>query len=303
MNFLVAGLINLETTLRVDGFPISYRPARYPFFGVHSAVSGVGYNISKSLTTLGDDVDFLAMIGSDDVSGLVIEALRRDGLDGDNVLQTLDETPQSVILYDGAGNRAINVDLKNIQETGYPADRCEAAISQCDLAVLCNINFARPMLAKAKAEGKTIATDVHAVSDINDDYNADYMRHADILFLSHERLPTAPEEFTQKLQNRYGNSIIVVGMGADGALLAVKGDNFMERITPVQTRPVVNTIGAGDALFSAFLHEYTRTGDPYTGIKKATVFASYKIGSNGAAEGFLSEPELDDLYTLIHGEP
>ncbi len=302
MQTLVAGLINLETTLRIDEFPVSYSPARYPFFGVRSAVSGVGYNIAKALTILGDEVTFLSLIGSDPVGALVYEALERDGIDPENVLQTIDETAQSVILYDRAGSRAINVDLKNIQETGYPADRFEAALTQCDIAVLCNINFTRPMLARAKAAGKRVATDVHAVSSIDDDYNCDYMRHADILFLSHEHLPTAPEEFTQALQSCYGNSIIVVGMGADGALLAVKGDNFMERITPVQTRPVVNTIGAGDALFSAFLHEYSRARDPYSAIKKAAVFASYKIGANGAAEGFLTEPELDDLYTLISGE-
>jgi len=45
-NILVSGLINIETTLRVDGFPIAYNPVNYPFFGVNSSVSGVGYNIA-----------------------------------------------------------------------------------------------------------------------------------------------------------------------------------------------------------------------------------------------------------------
>ena len=69
----------------------------------------------------------------------------------------------------------------------------------------------------------------------------------------------------------------------------------MERIPPVFTRPVVNTIGAGDALFSAFLHTYARTRDPYESIHKAVVFASYKIGGKGAAEGFLTDQELERL--------
>jgi ribokinase len=43
-SILVSGLINIETTLKVDSFPIEYSPVRYPFFGVNSAVSGVGYN-------------------------------------------------------------------------------------------------------------------------------------------------------------------------------------------------------------------------------------------------------------------
>ena len=35
---LVSGLINIETTLRVEGFPIGYSPVRYPFFGINSTV-------------------------------------------------------------------------------------------------------------------------------------------------------------------------------------------------------------------------------------------------------------------------
>ena len=50
---LVSGLINIETTLRVDGFPINYTPVRYPFHGVDVTISGVGFNVAKALTTLG----------------------------------------------------------------------------------------------------------------------------------------------------------------------------------------------------------------------------------------------------------
>ena len=53
MNILVSGLLNTETTAAVRGFPISYYPIDYPFFGVNTAVSGVAFNISKALRTLG----------------------------------------------------------------------------------------------------------------------------------------------------------------------------------------------------------------------------------------------------------
>ncbi|MBN8594950.1 MAG: hypothetical protein J0M33_24570 [Anaerolineae bacterium] len=62
---LVSGLINLESTLKVDGFPIACSPVRYPFGGVNSSVSGVGYDLAKALTTLGNDVDLLSLIGAD----------------------------------------------------------------------------------------------------------------------------------------------------------------------------------------------------------------------------------------------
>jgi sugar/nucleoside kinase (ribokinase family) len=292
---LVSGLINVETTLRVGSFPIHYEPVRYPFFGLSSTVSGVGYNVAKALITLGEGVDFLSLIGRDSAEQQVRAALAQDGIPGDYVVADLDQTPQSVILYDPTGRRMINVDLKDIQERPYPPERFEAALDACSLAVLCNINFSRPYLRRAKALGKPIATDVHTIADLEDAYNRDYMQAADILFMSDEALPCSPEEWLRKINARYGPEIAVVGLGAQGALLSVRCDNFLERIPAVTTRPVVNTIGAGDALFSAFVHSYLQTRDPYQAIRKATVFASYKIGEKGAAQGFLSAPALDDL--------
>lgn len=121
------------------------------------------------------------------------------------------------------------------------------------------------------------------------------MAAAHILFMSSEHLPCAPEEWARRLQNRYGSEIVVIGLGAEGALLAVKNDNVMERVPSVQVRPVVNTVGAGDALFAAFNHVYHQTGDPLRAIHMAVLFASYKIGESGAAEGFLGAAELAQL--------
>jgi ribokinase len=64
----------------------------------------------------------------------------------------------------------------------------------------------------------------------------------------------------------------------------------------VKTREVVNTIGAGDALLSCFIHYYSETKDPYYSIQLATLFASYKIGDNGGAKGFLTDTELMKLH-------
>jgi sugar/nucleoside kinase (ribokinase family) len=295
-DILVAGLINVETTLQVTGFPIAYEPVRYPFFGVNTTVSGVGLNIAKALTTLGNQVHLLSLIGRDPAGRLIYDTLASLGLDTGRVLAQLDQTAQSVILYDHDGRRQINVDLKDIQQQTYPQPSFEEALLDCSLAVLCNINFTRPLLPQVRQAGKLVATDVHTISNLDDPYNQDYMAAADILFMSHERLPVAPEEWVRRLQNRYGASIIVVSLGPEGALLAVCADNLMERLPAATTRPIVNTIGAGDALFSCFLHEYNRTADPYQAIQKAIYFASYKIGTTGAAEGFLTQQQLDELF-------
>ncbi len=176
---LISGLVNIETTVRVDGFPIPYFPVRYPFFGVRSTVSGVGVNISTALSTLGNPVRLLSLVGDDAPGRLAREALRGRGLDDRYVLAQAAETAQSAILYDGDGRRQIHVDLKDIQEQVYPTALFDEAAEGCRLAVLCNINFSRPLLALARGRGMVIASDVHAIAELDDPYNADFMRAAD----------------------------------------------------------------------------------------------------------------------------
>jgi sugar/nucleoside kinase (ribokinase family) len=298
-NILVSGLINIETTLRVDSFPLVYEPVRYPFFGINSTVSGVGYNVAKALTILGDEVVFLSLVGADEAGGLVRRSLAADQIDDTLVISGMPNTAQSVIIYDQQGKRQIHTDLKDIQERVYPSHLFESALQTASLAVLCNINYNRPFLDRARQAGVPIATDVHTVADVADEYNADFMAAAGILFLSDEHLPEAPELFARRLQERYGTAVIVIGLGAQGALLAVRDDNFMERIPAVVTRPVVNTIGAGDALFSSFINYIAVGADPYDALQKAAVFASWKIGVAGAAQGFLDAQALDNLWVRI----
>jgi sugar/nucleoside kinase (ribokinase family) len=117
---LVSGLINIETTVRVDEFPVTYVPSRYPFFGVNSTVSGVGYNITKALTTLGHEVRFLSLVGDDMHGQWVQQSIRDLGVDTHYVLPTMQGTSQSVILYTPNGQRMIHVDLKDAQDQTYP---------------------------------------------------------------------------------------------------------------------------------------------------------------------------------------
>ena len=299
---LVAGLINIETTLKINGFPIPYFPVTYPFFGVKTTVSGVGYNLAKAFRKLGNQVNFCSLVGPIDEDNALIthNALERDHIPDTYILDTLQETAQSVILYDTQGKREIYTDLKDIQEQTYPAQAFEQAMQDVELCAICNINFAREHLAHARAAGKLIATDVHVLNDPYDVYNADYMRAANILFLSDENLPDTPENFIRRLYEIYHNEIIVIGRGNKGALLYEGRNSYLAHVPAVETRPVINTIGAGDALFTSFCHCYLQSENALEALRKAVVFASYKIGEATAAEGFLTDVELEYWYQKVY---
>lgn len=296
---IVSGLINIETTLRIDSFPLAYNPVNYPFGGVASTVSGVGLNVARALQVLGHDVTLTSMLGRDAAATLVLKQLSDWGLSQAGIALTLDATPQSVIIYDREGRRQIHVDLKSVQETPYPLEACPVNWPAFDLAVLCNINFSRGLIPHARSSGLPIATDVHTIGDLDDAYNRDFMEAADILFLSHEHLPGEPSAVAENLSTRYGCRTVVVSMGAAGALIRHAGE-LPVQVPARASRPIVSTIGAGDALFSGFLHGILSGRKPVDALRAATVFASWKIGAASASSGFLTAPELDILCdTLI----
>ncbi len=296
---LVAGLINIETTLKVEGFPIGYNPVEYNFFGIDTTVSSVGISIPKALNTLGEDTKVISYIGNDISGDIVEKEFDNYGWDKDYLIKELDGTPQSIVLFDGNGKRKIFLDLKNIQDKTIEINKVESLIDGSELVVICNNNFTRSMLKVAKEKNKIIATDVHVLSDVHDEYNKEFLQYADILFLSNENIPYDTKQFICDLKDTYNSKIIVIGLGSEGAMMYVREEDSLYKMDSVKTRDIVNTVGAGDALFSSFVYFYLKGVQPLECLKKAQVFASYKIGENGASNGFISEEKVNALYDTI----
>ncbi len=296
MKLFVSGLINVETTLKIRSFPVTYYPIDYPFFGIKSTVSGVGFNIAKAATTLGDEVMFASMIGKDAEAARIGETLDAAGISRESVFDTLDTTPVSVVLYEpgNGGRRQVYCDLKDIQDRTLDIERMRAAIAAADTCVLCNINFNRALLPVARQAGKTIATDVHVLGNIYDPFNRDFMQNADILFLSDEDLPAAPHDFILSLKNEYPSKIIVIGLGQDGAMMYERAEDRVTQLPSVDIGGVVNTVGAGDALFTAFIHYYGKYS-AVEALKRAEIFAALKIRHDGGSVGFSTEEQVEEV--------
>ena len=291
---LVSGLINTETTIKIKQFPIEYFPIDYPFFGVNTRVSGVAYNLAKALKTLGDDVRFVSMMGDDFSAKYIREELANIDISTEHVKNNLKATPSSAVLYDDTGKRQIYCDLKDVQEAAL--DYGKELYEDCDIVIACNANFNRDLLRKAKADNKIIVTDVHVLGDINDEYNRDFMQYANILFLSDENIKGDYREFIMTLENTYGNDIIILGRGDKGALMYVKSEARFYELPAVAVGNVVNTVGAGDALCSSFVHYYAKGFKADEALMRAQIFASYKIGFDGASVGFATEVKVEELW-------
>ena len=151
MKIIVSGLINIETTVKIDKFPIPYFPIDYPFYGIKSNIAGVAYNVAKAFLVLGNDVELLSFIGKDEEGDRIKNRLMQDGISYQYVLEELEETPASVILFDKEGKRQIYCDLKEIQEKQLDYSKLEQKINDADILFLSDElrqRSAKPMLLK-----------------------------------------------------------------------------------------------------------------------------------------------------------
>ena len=297
--FAVAGIVQIETIVKVDRIPVEYSPVVNKPNTIFTNVGGDAYNECLALRALGNNVAFFTMTGKDNTDMIVKDKLISEA---DYVFPALDATPTAVILYDENRKQQIYEDIKNVRDVVYPIDPFKKNISDADCVVLANANFCRPLAKAAKEMGKTLAINFRGFTEDKYEYNKDLMDTADIIYLSDDNIVTEPDEFVRKLADSHTNAkIFILGQGADGLTIFSRDDDLLAHYRPVKTTEIVNTAGAGNSLFSCFLHCYIKSGDAVHSIKNALLFASYKIGYMGTSHGFLTEEELDRWYHLIWG--
>ncbi len=297
--FAVAGIVQVETIVRVEDIPVRYSPVTNMPDTVFTYVGGDAYNERVALKALGDEVEFFSMVGKQDLRGILWD---EDFMgDGDFVLPVLESTPTAVILYDKKRQQQIFEDIKDMRDARFNLSLFKEKIKDADAVVLANANFCRPLAAAAKEAGKLLAVNFRGFTEEKMQYNEDFFELADIIYVSDDNIVGSADEFVRKLADNYSAKIIILGQGAAGLTIFSREDELLAHYKPVKTNEIVNTSGAGNSLFSCFLHCYVSTGDAVHAVKKALLFASYKIGFMGTSVGFLKEEELEHWYRLIWG--
>lgn len=299
--FLVAGVTQIETIVRVDKIPVSYAPLSSVQDSIYTAMGGDAYNESLALKWLGDDVTFMSIVGRNQDLGLINPPDRRITLSTDYIIPQMQETPAEVVLYDKQRKQQIFEDIKDLRENVYDMNVVTPIAGACDMMVLANANFCRPFAKTAAELGKPIAVNIRSYNPEKEKYNTDFLEPAKVLYFSDDTLSEDPYDFIDRMSSTYGTEIIILGQGSEGLILFDKTKDIKAHYKTVKTNEVVNTIGAGNALFACFLHFYMETGDSVNAIKNALLFASYKIGYMGTSNGFMTVDQLEQWRNLIWG--
>jgi sugar/nucleoside kinase (ribokinase family) len=290
---VIAGVTSLYMTLPVDEFPIPYTSTQFPNW-LRADVSGAACHIADTLRTLGDNAHLCTLVGDDVAGDAIRSSLRTRGLLGSGVVAT-PESSLGVVLVAPDGQRRGHPYLAAVDTIQYPVEVFYREAHSADLAVLTNAAFVQPLLGPAQEMGVPIAVDVHLISDIDDAYNRPWLEVADIIFCSHERLPCPPRQWVAQVFGRYpGCTVAAVGLGGRGCLMGLTDGRLIE-VAATAPRGVINTSGAGDALFASFLHGWLATGNPVAALEDAVLHAGWKVGNTFPGAVSLTEAELARL--------
>lgn len=297
---MVAGFVQMETIVKVEALPVPYKQFESIPDLVDTEIGGTGFNEAMALKWLGDEVDFMSMVARNMSRHQIDAYLKTNDVDlkTDYVLPKLEGMPTSVILY-CKGKKQTFEDVKDIRHVDYEFELLERQIQDKDMVLMSNCNFCRPLIGLAKKYQKPIAVNVRSMRAEKIANKEDFLAAADILYISDDDLENDHYDCIRECKEKYDPEIIIMGIGEKGVILYTKEDNSMIEYKPVKTTEIVNTIGAGNALFSSFLHYYAKTRDAKEAIKNALLFASYKIGFVGTSNGFMTEAQIEQWKKLI----
>jgi acarbose 7IV-phosphotransferase len=290
----VFGDLNLDTSVNVHGFPVAVGDTMFSVDGIRDVIGGAAANVACGLHALGLAVRLGAAIGRDPFGALVLDELAAIGLDASFVRRDWPITARTVVLIDPRGDRLCINDPKLANQYRYPEGVVDEAIGASPLVFTSTQSWCRHVAGRARELGRRVAVDVQAIVT-DDDYHRDFLRHAQIVIFSTERLSVHSSEFIHRLWAQYDVELAVATHGADGATVGSRAEGLIVHEPRFDVRPVVDKTGAGDAFASGFLAALARGASPREALTWGQLTAAYKIGEKGSTRGVPSLARLEAL--------
>jgi sugar/nucleoside kinase (ribokinase family) len=250
LDVIVVGNAGIDTSIYLPGGEPDL--AHESTFSLNlDCVGQAGGYSARGYAQLGWRTGFIGAVGDDRCGWWVRYELARDGVDLAGLFGDPAGTARSVNLMSPDGRRRNFYDGKGHVGLAPDLARCTAVLRRARLAHVHLPDWARHLLAPARAAGLVVACDLQDVVDPDDPYRRDFVEAADVLFFSAVN-HADPEPLIRRFLAGRADRIVVAGMGAAGCALGTR--DGVRRFPAVDgEHPVVDTNGAGDGLAVGFL--------------------------------------------------
>lgn len=302
----VVGELNLDVILY--GLPQDLPPERELLASQLSLTLGSSSAIfAHNLAALGAHVGFISRIANDPLGEISLDRLHASGADVSMVKKVNGPTATglTVILH--------HPGFRNILT--YPGTMFEMCFDDLDLDYLASSRHFHlssfflhrallpriaDLFAKMKDAGLTTSLDIN--DDPDDRWDSgiwEVLRLVDIFFLNERELKklTGAADLDSGVERLAGAvPLLVVKLGANGALLRCKGQELRE---PAVNVAVVDLVGAGDSFDAGFLRQFLQGADLPACLEYANVAGALCATRPGGTEAF-REPEYLSSFLVRH---
>jgi sugar/nucleoside kinase (ribokinase family) len=247
---VVIGGTGVDTIVQVPELPLPYADT-YPVPPVVDRIGNTGSGVALGCHALGLRVKLVDLIGEDPQGALIRDHLARRGLDFAWAPSEAG-TRRSVVLVDPGGRRLSLHDPRPVDGQRLPRDLYLPALGVARHVHLSIVDFARHVYADIPG-GTTVSTDLHDWDGEND-YHRDFAYSSDLVFMSAAALGERREAVMRDIAARGRARVVVCTDGADGCHVLSDGEGARHFPAEPPPGPVVDSVGAGDAFVSGFLH-------------------------------------------------
>lgn len=291
-------------------YDILVRPMNQLAWGTTTFVEAVEYhvggnaaNTSRALSRLGVPTRLVGVVGSDQQGDLVLEELRRWGVDTRNVTRADSTTATTVVLVNQAGDRQF-LHRHGVSKDAFatPVRFDEALIDgvvhyHCaSLFLLPRLRIHAPgMLAEARSVGLTTSMDT------NWDAEGRWFRdlepcfpHLDFLFMNEDeaRMVTGSSDpaIAASFVRAAGVRVAVMKLSGRGCAIYADGQEIVCPAFPVDVK---DTTGAGDCFVAGFLSALLRNEDLASAGRFGNAVGALSVEKVGAVTGVLSREGVE----------
>ncbi len=302
-NICILGSINMDLVLGVDRM---VKPGETILSkGFQKIPGGKGANQAVAARRLGGNVCMIASVGKDENGYSIVEALKKDNIDVNNISYSdSNPTGMAIITVDSLGNNSIivvpganmEIDEKSIQNLEQVIKNSKILVAQFETPVEATIKAFR--IAKENgvttvlnpAPAKSIPEELLKFTDIIAPNETEAFELTNIQVKDEDSVREASNKFLEK-----GVKFVIITLGEKGAAIANKDK---VSIVPAYKVKAIDTTAAGDSFIGALISKLVKVDliDFNTiegSIKFANKVSSIVVQKSGA------QPSLPYLQEVI----
>ena len=245
----------------------------YPDLGVMFP-GGNAVNVAVNAVRCGGSAGYVGVLGTDDAGRLLHRALADEGVDL-GLVRVADGENARAIVRTVEGNRVFEHGEIGVSQFRVGTDDLAAA-ARAAVAHTGECSMTERDLPALAQASRLLSFDF---SERPWDYVAELAGLVDIAIVSSPDGDEAEAVHTARRVSRLGPSRVVVSRGAQGAVLLGPGGLA---VAPAGTGPIVDTLGAGDALIARLLVGLASGEPDDVALRAATTYATATCAQHGA---------------------